>query len=360
MSEKTEEATPRRLRKARAEGDSGASAFAAQAVGFLVAAAAGPWAVRALAGRASADLVLALEEAPERAAKAVAGGDASIFGAERVAGAMGAIAVPLLAATALAVIVAGAVQTGGLVVAKRIAPRLDRLNVVEGFKALVSSARLFAVLRAIVGASAVAWLVERCAVAHIGDVARVEGRLAYVPRVVEAALVPVVVGAAVVGLALGALDLLVVRLAWQKRLRMSKDEVRREHKEAEGDPQMKAARERAHREVVNQATLASVKTASVVVVNPTHLASALRYDQAGGDSAPVVVAKGDGELARRIVEAARDFGVPVVRDVPLARALAELEEGDAIPEALYEAVAEILHEVWQEGEREREKMEKGP
>jgi type III secretion protein U len=125
---------------------------------------------------------------------------------------------------------------------------------------------------------------------------------------------------------------------------MSKDEVKREHKESEGDPQMKAARERAHKEVIAQATVANVRTASVVIVNPTHLATALRYDEKEGDEAPVVVASGDGDLAARIVRAAHDYGVPVVRDVPLARALAELEVGDAIPEALYEAVAEILRD----------------
>jgi type III secretion protein U len=138
---------------------------------------------------------------------------------------------------------------------------------------------------------------------------------------------------------------------------MSKDEVRREHKDSEGDPQVKAARERAHHEAMTAATLATVRTATVVVVNPTHIACALRYGGGGGgggdggdgstgDDAPVVVASGEGDLAARILRAAREYGVPVVQNVPLARALRELEVGDQIPEALYEAVAEILREVW--------------
>jgi type III secretion protein U len=94
------------------------------------------------------------------------------------------------------------------------------------------------------------------------------------------------------------------------------------------------------------ATVGNVRHASVVVVNPTHVACALRYEEAEGDAAPVVVASGEGDLAQRIIRAAHDYGVPVVRDVPLARALIELEVGDAIPEALYEAVAEILREAW--------------
>ena len=106
------------------------------------------------------------------------------------------------------------------------------------------------------------------------------------------------------------------------------------------------ARRRAHREVLLQAELSAVDKASVVIVNPTHLATALRYDEDAGD-APEVLAQGQGELARRIVERAQAAGVPVVRDVPVARALQELEVGDQIPEALYEAVAEILREVWE-------------
>jgi FlhB-like protein len=92
------------------------------------------------------------------------------------------------------------------------------------------------------------------------------------------------------------------------------------------------------------AQLGAVEKARVVIVNPTHFATALSYDESD-EGAPRVVAQGQGEVARRIIEAARARGVPVVRDVPIARALAELEVGEEIPEALYEAVAEILREV---------------
>jgi flagellar biosynthesis protein FlhB len=89
----------------------------------------------------------------------------------------------------------------------------------------------------------------------------------------------------------------------------------------------------------------AVREATVVIVNPQHLATALRYLEAE-DDAPTVVASGEGDLAQRIQDAARTYGIPIVRDVPVARALSELEIGDTIPEALYEAVAEILREVW--------------
>jgi len=99
------------------------------------------------------------------------------------------------------------------------------------------------------------------------------------------------------------------------------------------------------------ATINAVKDATVVIVNPEHLATALRYVE-GEDDAPRVVASADGELAQQIQEAARAYGIPIVRDVPVARALSELEVGDTIPEALYEAVAEILREIWEAEEPE--------
>jgi len=87
-------------------------------------------------------------------------------------------------------------------------------------------------------------------------------------------------------------------------------------------------------------------------VNPTRLAVALRYDEEGVLEAPEVIARGQEELARRMIQVAEEAGVPVMRDVPLARALWELEVGDAIPEPLYEAVAAVLHAAWAERQLE--------
>src|SRR5205814_316304 len=122
-------------------------------------------------------------------------------------------------------------------------------------------------------------------------------------------------------------------------------EVRRDTRETEGDPRHKAERQRVHRELAEQRMLEDVRKADFVVVNPDHLAIALRYDRAG-DDAPIVVAKGERLLAERIKEVAREAGVPIFRDVTLAHSLRALEEGDQIPEALYEAVAEILRVVY--------------
>ncbi len=344
MSAKTEEPTPKRLRKAREEGDSGASAFAAQAVAFVAAIALLPSATRAIAVRSGAALRAAVAHA----------GDAdptAAIDAGGVATDLLALTLPLLIGVAMAGAAAGAVQSGGLFATKKLTPKLERLNPFEGAKNLVSRARLFAVGRAMVGAVVVAIFTYRGLRAHAGDLARIDGRLEHVGVLAAAIARSLAWSAALVGLAIAALDALVVRQEWRRRLRMTKDEVKREYKESEGDPQVKQARERAHHEMLAAATIGSVKTASVVIVNPTHLACALRYDEKEGDEAPVVLASGEGELAARILRAAQAYGVPVVQNVPLARALLELQIGDTIPEALYEAVAEILREVWEDEER---------
>ncbi len=352
MAEKTEEATPRRLRKAREEGDAGVSAFAAQALGFVVTVAVAPSAIRALAEHAARDLEQAIANA----------GD--VHGARFDAGALGvsvlSLALPVALAAGVAAGAAHLVQTGGVLATGRLGPDLSRLDPVAGLGKLLSGTRLFAVARSLLAAVVVGWLAVRGLTDHVVDLARLAGpgRVAWAPAVVGEIAGGLAWRAALVGLGLGLVDLLVVRTAWMRRLRMSKDEVRREHKDSEGDPQLKAARERAYHDMMAQATIASVRTATVVVVNPTHLACALRYEEkregGDGDAAPVVVASGEGELAQQILRAAEQWGIPVVRDVPLARALIELQVGDEIPEALYEAVAEILRDAWEGAFPERE------
>ena len=124
---------------------------------------------------------------------------------------------------------------------------------------------------------------------------------------------------------------------------MTRDEVRREQREDEGDPGHRAERRRLHRALLGAGP---VSRATVVVVNPTHVAVALRHDPAGED-APRVVAKGTGLAAARIRSAARRAAVPIVRDVPLARALFRLGEvGEEIPAELYDAAAAVLVHVY--------------
>ena len=136
---------------------------------------------------------------------------------------------------------------------------------------------------------------------------------------------------------------------WQyaKNLRMTKEEVKQEAKEMEGDPQIKARVRAAQRAAARKRMMAAVPKADVIVTNPTHYAVALKYEE-GGMGAPQVVAKGIGLLAERIMEIARENHVPLLQAPPLARALyRHAEIGDEIPQRLYTAVAEVLAYVYQ-------------
>ena len=141
---------------------------------------------------------------------------------------------------------------------------------------------------------------------------------------------------------LGAIDYILARRRISGQMKMSADELKREHKESEGDPLVRGKRKQRMKELAKRRMAAAVATADVVIVNPTRYAVALRYDDKQ-DRAPVVVAKGVDEAAEKIREVARKHGVPVLARPPLARALHKhVKEGRAVPANLYRAVAEVL------------------
>jgi flagellar biosynthesis protein FlhB len=335
MSDKTEQATPKRLSKARKEGDSPISAALAQSVGFIAALSVVGGVVALATEQAGALLSAALRQPTEPASPST------------IARVVLSISLPVVAVAAAASAAASFIQTGGTISATKLSPRLDRLNPFTGLKNLFSWQRVVGIARALLAAFLVSYFALHQLKSHAPDFASSIGNARAAALLAASIAGKVAWFAAAVGVSLGLLDLLLTRRAWFQRHRMSKDELKREHRESEGDPALKAARRRAHQEALTGATLGALKTASVVIVNPTHLATALKYSEEE-QLAPSVIAQGQGEMAKLIIEAARAYGVPIVRDVPVARALNELEVGDEIPEVLYEAVAEILREIWTE------------
>jgi flagellar biosynthesis protein FlhB len=335
VSEKTEAPTPRRLLLAREKGDVALSAFASQSLGFLVAVALAPAAIAATAAYATSLIRSALSNSPP---------EWSTF--DLMYRSI-ALIMPVLIGAAATSALATLVQTGALFAPARLSPDPKRLDLVAGLRSLFSMHRVWAVGRAFLAAIAVGYLAWHELERHAADLARTVGSARSAAALAGDMGLRLARDAALVAIAIAVIDLLVQRRAFLGKLMMTKAEVRREYREREGDPQLKAARHRAYQEMLASAMVNAVKDATVVVVNPEHLATALRYLD-GEDDAPVVLATGDGDLARRIQEAARAYGVPIVRDVPVARALRDLEVGDTIPEALFEAVAEILREVWNE------------
>ena len=138
------------------------------------------------------------------------------------------------------------------------------------------------------------------------------------------------------------LDYAFQRHSWKKRLRMTKDEIRRELKETEGDPQIKGRLRQLRDTRARKRMVAAVKDATVLIMNPTHFAVALDYEL-GAEEAPLCLAKGVDETALRMRAAAEEHGVPVVENPPLARALyASVEVDEQIPIEHYEAVAGVI------------------
>lgn len=254
---------------------------------------------------------------------------------------------PILAAAAASSAIASIVQTGGVIASKKVLPSLAKLSPTEGMKQLLSAPRLVAVLRAALFAGAIVWVIDSALRSNAASLARAAGRPDVAAALASTIALDVAKKAAAIGLALAVLDVVVTRRSWRKALMMTPREIARERKESEGDPELKAARGRAHQTMLAAAAIGDVARARIVIVSPRHVACALRYDgpeHGGRDAAPVLLASGRGERAARIALAAHQHDVPVVYDDVVAHALVKLEIGDEIPEALYEAVAELLRE----------------
>jgi flagellar biosynthetic protein FlhB len=199
----------------------------------------------------------------------------------------------------------------------------------EAVKILVKTAGLGLVLWAIVQRTAPKLL------------AAVDAPLSVTLSIAGQGVLTLVRASIVVGLVMAVADYVVKRKHLNKQLRMSLHEVRQEHKQAEGDPHLKGARRSKQMAMSRNRMMSDIASADVVLVNPTHVAVALRYEP--GRGAPTVVAKGAGAVAAAIRARATEERVPLVEDIPLARAIhGSCEIGEEIPAALYGAVAQIL------------------
>ncbi len=255
--------------------------------------------------------------------------------------------VPLLVAVVGAVLFAGGIQSGFQLTPKVATFKLDSLDVVAGFQ------RLFSKTVFVKTGIDVLKLTAIGLVLWTGARNLMQDPLFSSP--VEAAYLGTFLNEATLlflsRLLLGLGVVVAISYAWEKfktgrELMMTREEVKEESRQAEGDGHTKAAMRRMARRLMQKQMLSAVPTADVVVTNPTHFAVALKYER-GQDKAPVVLAKGDNRLAQRIKAIAAEHGVPMVENRPVARLLFALGRvGEAIPSELYQAVAEILAVVY--------------
>ncbi|HLM46519.1 MAG TPA: EscU/YscU/HrcU family type III secretion system export apparatus switch protein [Myxococcaceae bacterium] len=330
MSEKTEQPSAKRLREARRKGQIPRSRLLSSSVvtlgGLLGLTASAPMGFARLKEWTAR---LMLHQEPTGALQEAVGLMALLVG-------------PALGGALLASLAVSVATVGFELNTEHVTPKLERINPAEGLKKLFSVKPLIELGKALLVAAVVVWLVWSAAVEAGPDVLRsawLEGTLGLEHAL--GLLGPLVIRLAWVLVVLGVGDYALARRRHVKDLMMTREEVKREHKESEGDPHHKGQRKALHRQLAAGGPARGVQKASVVVVNPTHIAVALRYDSQECE-APYLVAKGREADALALRREAQRHGVSVIRDVALARSLIHYDVGEQIPEELYQAAAVVL------------------
>ena len=342
--ERTEDPTPRRLRQAREEGNVARSTDLTAALMLL----ASIMLLYMLGGRLFGAMTAVLHRllTAADASNPTRASDLGSIGSYLIQ-LLGWTLLPLLVAVAAVGLLASAGQTGLMLTGKPLLPKFSRINPLSGAKRLVdarAAVRLVMSLGKVIIISTVATLLI------MSDI----DRLAALPMMTITAGTTLVadmsfmlaIKLAGLLIVLALLDFSFQRFQHTRDMRMTKQEVRQELKDMDGDPMMKQRRARVARQLAMQRMAQQVPQADVIITNPTHLSIALKYD-ADSMRAPKVIAKGADLMAMRIRQIATANGIPLVERKPLARAMyASVEVGDEVPEEHYTAVAEILAYVY--------------
>lgn len=344
FQEKTEPATPRRRREAREKGNVARSTEVNSAVVLL----AGMAALYFFGSMLSGKLIYAMQWIFKRISVVeLTPDDVPGF---VLAGLkyMGSILSPIVFTVMIAGVLASLVQGGFVFAGEQLRPKLSKINPISGLKKIFSARSLVEVIKGlfkILIVGAVGYSVLR-------------GELDTIPLLIDWDVSQIVAFVGHVGfklsmrislilLILAGFDYAYQKMEFEKKLRMTKQEVKEEFKRSEGDPLIKARIRSVQREMARKRMLSEVPKADVVITNPVHLAVALKYEPEK-TKAPVVVAKGARLIAEKIKEIARSHDIPIVDNKPLARLLFRTTEiGSEIPYELYKAVAEILAYVYQ-------------
>jgi flagellar biosynthetic protein FlhB len=351
--ERTEAATPRRLQQLRADGRAPRSPELGSAIGLL----AGCLILQSTAATAAGRLEGLITGVLTDLGTTGRAQDVDLLWAQQAFGKAGEAwllsVAPLLVVLPMLGLGIGFAQ--GSVFSLKSLFHFDSLNPLNGFRRLFSLQALVGLGRSLAKVALVAGLTWRGLMQTAQNLPRIDGSTD--PHAMAAflgqAMLDVGLPAAEVLLVLAIADYAYQRWSFARSARMTKQEVKEEHKQQEGDPLVKGQiRSKQRRMAMARRQMQEVPSATVVVTNPTHIAVALKYER--GMSSPKVLAKGADLLAERIKNIAREAGVPLVENVPLARGLYKsVEVGDEIPVELYQAVAEVLAYVYSLKRRRR-------
>ena len=345
---KTEEATPRKLEQAREKGDGAKTmdlgSFATLASSSAVVLMAGGWLSRNMVSQLTPffshpqDMVLQGHSGVE------------VFRYAMMAAAPALLIVMLT--TGVAGAAANVLQSGLRLTPEKLKPDFSKLSIAKGLQRMFGPDSLMAFVKSLVKVAmtaAIAWWVLNPVLPQFSSLSALDP-MAMLPFCMDI-LKRLVFAVAALTLCVAAADWLWQRQRFLTRMRMTKEEVKEDYKSTEGDPHVRARQKQIRHQRARQRMMQAVPGATVVVMNPTHYAVALKYEQ-GEDAAPTCVAKGLDTLALKIRSVAEEAGVPVIEDPPLARALyAAVDIDEMIPPAHYEAVAKIIGFILGAGQR---------
>lgn len=253
------------------------------------------------------------------------------------------MSLPILMVVMVVGLAAGFGQIGFMLTFEPLKPELKKLNPMDKAKQIFSMKSLVELLKSTIKVGVIGIIIYYVTKASLDPLTRLpyggeESVLTALQPMIKALTTNVVLAYIIIA---GA-DFFFQKFQHIKQLKMSKDEVKREYKESEGNPEIKGKRKQLAQEAAQSDTMGRTRKASVVVTNPTHLAIAIYYDE-NDNQMPRVLAKGEDHIARRMVEVAREEGIPVMQHVPLARALYENVDIDRfVPSDLIEPMAEVL------------------
>ncbi len=237
-------------------------------------------------------------------------------------------------------------QFGWLLTGQPLVPDLNKLNPIKGMGRIFSKKSVVEVVKSISKVGLIAWVAYSTVLNHVQEalvLIETNAKITLSFLGTTAAIILAKICGILIFLAF--VDFLYVRWEMEEKMKMTKQEVKEEFKETEGDPHIKSQIRAIQQEMARKRMMEEVPEADVVVTNPTHLSIAIKYDNKTMD-APKVIAKGAGFVAIRIREIARDNDVPLVENPPVARLLHKMDIGASIPEEIFKAVAEILAHVY--------------
>ncbi|MDD3839693.1 MAG: flagellar biosynthesis protein FlhB [Clostridia bacterium] len=255
----------------------------------------------------------------------------------------GVAVLPYMATAFLTGLILNYAQVGFLLTAKPLTPNLNRLNPIEGFKRIFSKKAFVELLKALVKLTAILYIVYSELLKNYQDIPNLVNLSIYDALIfIKENAVKIGIKAAAVIIAIAIFDYFFQWMEYEKSIKMTKYEVKQELKQTEGDPYIKSKIRERQREIGLKRMMQEIPKADVIITNPTHYAVALKYDPESY-TAPVVVAKGKDNIARKIKEVAKSNNVSIIENKMLARELYNtVEIGSEIPPELYKAVAEIL------------------